>query len=90
MSSDTTPQTPGVVPELLTLAQAAALCGLGPRTLARYSASGLAPCPLKLGNGAKQSASRYRRADLLGWIERGCQPVADGPALAAEPRESAR
>ncbi len=58
--SDATTQSPAIIPELMTLRAAAALCGLGARTLARYSATGLAaPRPLKLGGGAKQSASRW-------------------------------
>lgn len=75
MTDTVTPQAPGIQPELLTLAEAASLCGLGRRTLARYSATGLAPRPLKLGSGARQSASRYRRSDLLRWIASGCGPV---------------
>jgi predicted DNA-binding transcriptional regulator AlpA len=57
---------------LLTLRQAAGLLGLGERTLWRHSRSGLAPGPVKIGG-----AVRYRRAELVAWIEAGC-PRTDG------------
>jgi len=66
----------GVVPELLTTKQAAQLCGLGERTLWRYSRSGIAPRPIKLGVG-QQGAVRFRKSELLAWIEAGC-PRVDG------------
>jgi len=77
MPTDTS-QPVSIVPELLTLPQAAALCGLGQRTLWRYAHSGIAPRPLKLGQG-RQGASRFRRSDILAWIEAGC-PRVDGRA----------
>jgi excisionase family DNA binding protein len=58
---------PEIVPELLTTAQAAALCGLGERTFWRYAHNGTAPAPVKIGGSA-----RYRRSDLMRWIENGC------------------
>ena len=39
----------GIMPELLTTKQTAKLLGLGERTLWRYSRSGLAPAPVKVG-----------------------------------------
>jgi len=65
-----------VVPELLTTKQAAALCGCGERSLWRWSRSGRAPAPLRIGGSA---ATRYRRAELLEWIAAGC-PRVDGGA----------
>lgn len=60
-----------ITPELLTTKQAANLTGVGERTLWRWSRCGIAPPPMKLGNG-KNGATRYRRADLMAWIENGC------------------
>jgi predicted DNA-binding transcriptional regulator AlpA len=59
--------TPAIVAELLPLAQAAKLCGLGERTFWRYAHNGTAPAPVKIGG-----SSRYRRSDLLEWISAGC------------------
>jgi predicted DNA-binding transcriptional regulator AlpA len=58
--------------ELLTIKQTAALCGCGERSLWRWSRSGRAPAPVRIGG-----AVRYRRAELLDWIARGC-PRCDG------------
>ncbi|TXH13088.1 MAG: DNA-binding protein [Hyphomicrobiaceae bacterium] len=59
-----------VSPELLTTKQAAELLGLGERTLWRYSNSGRAPAPIRIG-----STVRYRRAELLEWIADGCPAI---------------
>jgi len=64
----------GITPELLTAAQAAKLAGCGQRTWWRWSRSGLAPAPIKIGLGTRP-AVRYRRAELLQWIQGGCKPV---------------
>jgi predicted DNA-binding transcriptional regulator AlpA len=66
----------GVVPELLTTKQAAALVGCGERTFWAWSRSGLAPAPLKIGLGLRP-AVRYRRTDIMAWIAAGC-PRIDG------------
>jgi len=65
-----------VAPELLKTKQAAALCGCGERTLWRWSRCGIAPRPIKIGDG-RQGAVRYRRSELVAWIESGC-PRCDG------------
>lgn len=75
--SPTTPQAVGIVPELLTVKQAAQLCGIGTRTLWRWSRSGIAPAPIKIGRGLR-AAVRYRRQDLLAWIADGCPRVERG------------
>lgn len=67
-----------IVPELLTTRQAAELISVGERTWWRWSRSGLAPRPVKIGIG-KKAAVRYRRSELLAWISGGCKPV-DGRA----------
>lgn len=74
--------TPVIVPELLTTAQAAAMCSMGERTFWRHSHSGLAPASVRIGGSA-----RYRRADLLAWIASGCRPcdTQDGGAGEARP-----
>ena len=74
----TAPQTAGIVPELLTTRQAAALAGVGERTLWRWSRSGICPAPIKIGIGPRP-AVRFRRSEILAWIDSGCQPV-DGRA----------
>ena len=62
-------ERPGaIVAELLTTAEAAVLCGMGERSLYRFSKAGMAPSPVTIGPGTR----RYRRADLLAWIRAGC------------------
>ena len=61
-------------PELLVREDAARLLGIGARTLARWSAEGKAPAPLKLTPG-RRGACRYRRKDLLAWIEDSCRDL---------------
>jgi len=57
-----------ITPELLTTKQAAKLLGIGERTLWRWSRSGVAPAPVKIGG----TAVRYRRDEYLDWIADGC------------------
>jgi len=63
-----------IVPELLTTAEAAALCGMGERSLYRFSRAGIAPAPVTVGPGTR----RYRRSELLAWIAAGCPKVNGG------------
>jgi predicted DNA-binding transcriptional regulator AlpA len=63
-----------ITPELLTTKQAAALCGVGERSLWRWSRCGIAPRPIKIGIG-KNGAVRFRRNELLDWIGAGCPKV---------------
>lgn len=67
-----------IVPELIDTHDAARLLGIGTRTLWRWSNSGLAPAPLKIGRGLR-AAVRFRRSELLQWIADGC-PRLDGKA----------
>lgn len=60
--------------ELLTTREAATLAGVGERTWWRWTRSGLAPAPLKIGIGPR-AAVRFRRAELLEWIAAGCPEV---------------
>lgn len=60
-----------ITPGLMTVDEAAAWMNVGKRSLARWSAMGRAPKPLKITPG-RRGCVRYRRADLEGWIERGC------------------
>lgn len=64
-----------IVPELLTTAQAATLCGMGERTFWRKSRSGVCPGPIKLGAG-KNALTRYSRSAIMEWIAAGCPRVA--------------
>jgi len=73
-----TPTTTQIAPELLTTAQAARLAGCGERTFWRWSRCGIAPEPITIGRG-RRPAVRYRRSDLLQWIDAGC-PRVDGRA----------
>ena len=77
MATDTTCGVQ-IVPELLRPAEAARLLGIGERTLWRHSRSGMAPAPLKIGDG-RRAAVRYRRSELLAWIAAGCPRVDEGP-----------
>ena len=63
------------LPVLLTEKQAAELAGIKPRTWRRWTRSGLAPAPIKIGRGVRP-AIRFRRDEILKWIEGGCKPVA--------------
>lgn len=72
--TDTPTPTAGITPELLTTAEAARLAGCGERTFWRWSRCGLAPRPLTIGIGTRP-AVRYRRSELLQWIEAGCPRV---------------
>lgn len=54
--------------ELLTVGEAAAMCGVSARHLRRLADSGDFPQPVKLGR-----AVRFRRAELLAWIASGAQ-----------------
>ena len=64
----------GIQPELLTSAQAAKLAGVSERTWWAWTRSGLAPRPIHIGHGLRP-ACRFRRAEILRWIEDGCKPV---------------
>lgn len=60
-------------PELLTLPQVAALCGVSQRTVWGWVTDGAAPAALKIGRGTV----RYSRAAYVAWIAAGC-PRVDG------------
>jgi predicted DNA-binding transcriptional regulator AlpA len=68
------PTAANITPELLTIRQAAKLCGVGERTLWSWSRSGLSPRPLQIGHGARP-AVRFSRQTLLEWIASGCRPI---------------
>ncbi|NOG54737.1 MAG: helix-turn-helix domain-containing protein [Planctomycetes bacterium] len=54
--------------ELLSVKQTATLLGLAERTVWRYANSGRLPAPLRLSS----RAVRWRRRDLLAWLDKGC------------------
>lgn len=64
-----------LIPQLLTTKQAAQLVNVGERTFWRWSRSGIAPRPVKIGS----TAVRYSRDEVLDWIRAGC-PRTDGKA----------
>jgi len=59
--------------ELLTAAEAAEMAGVGKRSWWRYSSSGKAPAPVRIGRSV-----RWRRAELADWIARGCPRLRKG------------
>jgi predicted DNA-binding transcriptional regulator AlpA len=73
-SSTTIPKA--VAPELLTLPQASALCGVSQRTLWGWATAGISPPPLKIGKGTV----RYSRRAYADWVARGCPPCNGGNA----------
>lgn len=54
-------------PELLPIGEVARLLGCSPRHVWRLADSDRMPRPVKLG-----AASRWRRAELLRWLDAGC------------------
>ena len=70
-----------IVPELLTLRQAAELCGVSERTLWNWARSGISPAPIKFG-GSKQNTVRYSRAAYMEWLAGDCKPVNGGKQVA--------
>ena len=59
-----------VVAELLNVASVAELCGCSARTVRRLADSARMPKPVKVG-----SLVRWRRSEVLEWINGGCQPI---------------
>jgi predicted DNA-binding transcriptional regulator AlpA len=70
-----TPAAETIVSELLTLRQAAELCGVSDRTLWGWATSGISPAPVRIGRGTV----RYSRPEYLAWIAGGCKPMQGGP-----------
>ena len=64
-----------VVPELLTLRQAAELCQVSERTVWGWARDGIAPPAVKIGKGTV----RYVRSEYVAWCAGGCRPVNGGP-----------
>ena len=56
--------------ELLTAAESAEMAGVAKRSWWRYVSSGRAPAPVRLGG-----AVRWRRSELVEWIQAGCPRV---------------
>ncbi|NLY02218.1 MAG: helix-turn-helix domain-containing protein, partial [Rhodopirellula sp.] len=65
------PTAGGIQAELLTCKEAAQLAGCGERTWWSWTRSGLAPKPIAIGYGLRP-AIRYRRSEILQWIQQGC------------------
>ncbi len=69
---------PSVSPEFLDVnAVAILLGGCSTRHVYRLSDSGRMPRPLKLG-----ALVRWRRAELIKWLDDGCQPMCSGKGAA--------
>jgi excisionase family DNA binding protein len=60
--------------ELLTTSQVAKMLNVGERSVWRWSHSYRMPASVRIGN-----AVRFRRSEILAWIEAGC-PRVDGRA----------
>lgn len=72
---------PGVEKELLSDVEAGFLCGVSRRTWHRLNATGDCPSPVQLP-GVR--ARRWRRSDILKWIEAGCpERAGDGAGRGA-------
>ena len=61
-------------PELLTLREAAKLCGVSQRTVWGWAVAGISPPPLRIGRGTV----RYSRRAYVDWCNRGCPPCNGG------------
>jgi predicted DNA-binding transcriptional regulator AlpA len=61
--------SPGDRAELIDADTAATLIGVSRATWDRMRSAGMVPQPVKLNNG---SIIRWRRAELVKWIEDGC------------------
>jgi predicted DNA-binding transcriptional regulator AlpA len=59
--------------ELLDADQSATVAGVARRTWWRYVSSGRAPEPIRVGG--PNGPPRWRRSDLLTWIDAGCPRV---------------
>lgn len=58
------------LPELLTRSELAAFTGIAMSTLARWATEGSGPRMVKLG-----AHVRYRRADVLAWLDASAMPA---------------
>ena len=65
--------------ELLRDEKAAALCDIATRTFRRLVAARKAPQPIKIN-----TLARWRRSELLEWIEGGCLPIEEVPTTDEE------
>jgi len=71
VSSEVPEPRPGVSAELLSVRDVAALLGrCSTRHLYRMADVGRMPRPIKLGG-----LVRWRRAELMDWLDNGCPPV---------------
>jgi predicted DNA-binding transcriptional regulator AlpA len=66
--------TKDIQPLLLSGPEAAALCGVRPRTWWRWTHSGKAPAPIKFVK-SRPGTVRYVRAQIEQWIQQGCPHV---------------
>lgn len=65
-----------IVPELLSARDAAAFLGIGERTLWKLANAGEIPA-VRFGIGKRKSV-RYRRGDLVDWIEKHSDETTGG------------
>lgn len=61
------------VPELLTITDLANLLQLSTRTIYRYRSEGRLCAPISL----RGRTTRWRKADVLDWIAKGCPPTSN-------------
>ena len=66
---------PGASVELLDVRAVAALLACSKRHIYRLADASLMPRPIRLG-----SLVRWRRAELMSWLEGGCQPFRSAKA----------
>lgn len=66
---------PASTPELLSVRAVGEMLGCSPRHILRLAEAGRMPAPVRLGH-----LVRWRRAEVLQWLEGGCRPVRSGKA----------
>jgi predicted DNA-binding transcriptional regulator AlpA len=66
------PETPATTEDrqLVSVESVAKMFDVSPRTVWRWNSAGEIPAPIKVAG-----TTRWRRTDLLRWIDGGCQPL---------------
>jgi len=67
--TDSMKSTKELAPELLDVIAVAELCGCSTRTIRRLADAGRMPTPIRLAG-----LVRWRRSELLRWLDAGCPP----------------
>jgi predicted DNA-binding transcriptional regulator AlpA len=84
-ASKPTPDEPVPAPVLITDREAARLCGISRASWHRLRAAGRLPPVVRLGRSC-----RWRRAELLAWVDAGCPDSRVWSAMVASGRRLPR